>query len=171
MAQTGGSRASRAITPVSAREPTPNTTDSSRAAKKSWPSTSRQSDTSQKYNGGCTSVTLRSCAMAASPEWAAWISRARPAGNTVTGQSGRGVPEVRNSVYCSSYSAPRDHAARHRTIAHGNKVHSSRRLFIDSLTNFLLRGGRLPISNPQKLTDLAMPDALAPHFQGDYRPT
>ena len=123
MAQTGGTRAVRAITPVRPNAPSPSSTDSNRATTNPCPNAARHNDTSQKYSGGCTSVTRKSRAIAprlASPDCS---TRARPAGNTTTGHAGRGTPDVRNSVYCSSYSAPRSHAARHSTTAHGNKAH------------------------------------------------
>ena len=49
--------------PTSAIETVPHSTDSMRAANRRGPNTSRQSETVQKYNGGCTSVARKSRAI------------------------------------------------------------------------------------------------------------
>lgn len=48
----------------------------------------------------------------------------------VSGQSGRDVPAVKNSVYCSSYSAPRRHAAAARTKLANSKTAAWERNFV-----------------------------------------
>ena len=54
-----------------ASAPSPSTTDSNRATNRPGPNASRHNATSQKYNGGCTSVPRRSRAIGPSPAWPA----------------------------------------------------------------------------------------------------
>nr|WP_201729599.1 hypothetical protein [Acidocella sp. C78] len=58
-----------AIRPSSASAPSVSATESSRSRNSPNPTPSRQSDSSQKYSGGCTSPRRNVAAIAPNPAW------------------------------------------------------------------------------------------------------
>ncbi len=142
-----------AMHPISQIEPRPNATDSARAANRLEPKINRHCAASQKYSGGWTSALRRSRAILAKLAWPACASAIATAGNTPVGQAGRAAPAVRNRVYCSSYSAPRNQAEAVNTKALRSSTPRRERMSV-ALTKYLYFQGSLRLAcTSQRLTE------------------